>query len=859
MSLTLLTMVRQSIRLSCTCLVILSVMSLSEESELFAQPKGPDFKSPEKSAGPRDDDSSVKSPLENELESLRRRADTLRKEIQKSVEQRQKHEKNIRSKLADIVSLNEERKRIGEENLELELWQKAMLILGDAQSDVAAAVSFEGDDVRLIASCMGVGVKDRLYAAANATVPRAASRDGRDLARRIISADIKPGNLLTPPIAEAIHNQVWRPNPKTPWSYPADPRFVVFRDSESRRQRLGVFDRIEGNAMSYFPVGRERKIVERERIEPGSLRADNGSDILDAVEADEGFADYCALNILHHLTRGGAEPGFHAVGLHVKLNGIIGSLAQLDRKRVRKMSWHPSGLAYTIGRQFPSTFGGNRFALLAAHVSESASFDLDWSTIERDMHADLKRDARKIEDDLYLRLSRCGVPLIEKEHFDLIRRGKVDVDQLSSGSAGTLMDATHLVVADVDAPKPPAIAPRVNVRLIEVRSGSVLWMANSAELSPRIEDRNPFFPISGKLAVLQRDPHLPKTQELPLFGVEQPLKVEFAQSGAPSPPNQLVLLEGDNGTDYFYRSLFSPEIHSVPRRHVSLQTLDKGIPEVITASEFLSQQTRALVWYLASHSLTPAGRITEILENGKAYRVSVGTQHGINNDTMLRAYRPRNHLAEASAEEALDVPLPISLVVRSAAAESCIVVARRLGLDGYWEESTVHPRVGDLVYDPSMSKRKIAVFPPEDDSKTIGQAERIRMTGNNVLEWQKIIATQEKVANEIRRKLVNGFRALDVAYEGKGSFDQIDFGRRASRQQGELNVARTVEEALRNDATHAIGGYIRPTGNSRGGGIRYEVELRLFTLSLDPATKQGRLEETKVALPKFMLGQSQWK
>jgi hypothetical protein len=795
--------------------------------------------------------------LRDELKTLRERREAAREKVSDVANQRKRVELALAEGKMRTIASNEKLEKLRSQIADIEPWQQATFVLGNADGDVAAALKLEGDEARLIAVAQGGAVRDRVYTAANASIPFEASQAARDLARKIARAQLQRNDKLPQELKAELHEKFWRPVSAPVWSQADQPTFVVFRESDSPRQKLGILCEIKGNILRYAAVGTGVQEVERERIEPGSLRANLGADILDAVEADRGFTDYCALSIVDRLWREGTNPSHHAVGIQVSLNGAFKSLAEVTHTHVNKYSRTPSEALELVAMRSPELF--DNWIGVAALGLNGIGFDIKEVIHTPDAEAELKRAARKVEDELYTRLSQCGMTLIDKHHFDRQRERLSDqYGNLSTAAVGKAVGAKYLVTCNVDVTPGQGVPfVRVNVQLVDTKTGKALWVANSGELCPRIDDKNPFFPVSGSLAVMGSLAGDNNSEYRELQALESPLKVEFTQVGVTLPKEQLVLLESPETADpLIYRSLFDRQMHQIPRKLASTNVLSGGITDVLTEQDFQPHFVRAIVWHLASQSLTPAGRITEVLDGGKSFRVSIGSLQGLTSDSTLRCFRPRSTLSQ-NANETQDVPLPIALAVRSVSDSSCIVNPRRVGLNGYWEDDSVMPRVGDLVYDPTLPKRKMAVFPPEDRSGDLSDKEKARVAGGNVRNWQNVVADQLALANVIQRKLVSGFTSLDSAYEDKGNFDEIRISnRRSETTVRQLNVSETVRKARLNGATHAIGGYIKPTGTREN--VRYEVELRLFQLGIDQAG-QGVIEETKVAIPKLLVGRNGWK
>ncbi|AMV21632.1 hypothetical protein [Planctomyces sp. SH-PL14] len=788
-------------------------------------------------------------PPKTELEAVQRRNDELRRQIERAEAfQRQmasetpKIENSIASLRAEIENLRE--------------WKKATFVLGDPRGTVAAAIRIDGERFLVQGIAEGRRVSPHLAAAAKDRIVCVATQAGRDLARRIASS-CRRGDAIQDALLEELKTKVWKTHPLLPLADAGGLRFVVFRDAQKRsHQQIGVFSKVEGETLFYQPIGRDVRQIDRSRIEPGTLRADVGADILDAVDGDATFLDYCVLSAAHELSQIGKLPGHMAIGVRVELDGISGSLQDQSRLLVRR--------------------GDSNDFFRCAGIP-FFDFAFEYTTYLADPNAALKELARGIEDSLYTKLHTAGFPVVELENIESLRKQPGDVPSSEMGAA---LNATHLLVAEV-GPSRRSGMYRLSVRLIDSYRGNVVWAIDSEPTLPPHDPSNPLFLKSGRLATIRSVKDLPEAQVVPLEGMESPLLVPLARANS-RPLSQLVLLEASPPGEVRYRSLFSRRTLTLPERLVSVHAsepseepkfpktvvvrpVEKGVDQVADESMLESQLTRAVIWAIASASMTPAGRIVEELEEGRAFRISLGSQDGIQKETLLRILRPGPGRPATDAAAALsgapsseECPLPITFKVRTLDADSCVVVPIRMGLeiDAEWNDGRLTPRLGDIVYNPCERPRKFAVFPPEDRLRDVAGVEFGRMP---VSKQQKIMIDQQTLAATIRSKIVTSFVNLHAAFSDEGIYeDDPACPLRDRRFRWKLlNVQKTCEQVAAKGATHAIGGYIKPDRTTFENNVRYEVELVVFELHRD-ANGQWSMTDTNIQLPRLRLGAKLW-
>ena len=765
-------------------------------------------------------------PLRDKLNEQKVRTEKLREQVNAANAQKRRAKEELETYQKQIQKLREEIP-------EMRRWQGASFILGDSRATDAVAIKVEGSSFSVLGKAVGEYVAGRVAAAANAKVPRVATAKGRQLAR-LVASRVVPGEPLPPELDSEIRSNIWKTHSIFPVpingreSHP-ELRFVVLRTLSSTKQQIGIVQRIDPTSLTYLPIGRTEKTIDRREVELGSVRADYGKDILDAVDGDATYLDFCILSIADKLHSIGHELGTMAVGVHVVLDGMS------------------EGLEDKSGRtnEFVELNKNNIFEAFGLNIG--IAFRKDISKEIKDPNVDLKQRAREAEDHLYAKLSDFRIPVAESEHVDYLRSAR---QSLKPEKIAGLLNVTHLVVAEFD--RTVRDVPRLSVRLISAKDGNALWAANSDLTCPKQESGNSFFLKSGVLAMMGLDPKEPASKNVELKGYEEPLKVAFAHkmTAGKLPSQQLVILEpAQNKLELAYRPMFDRVIQTVPRKVVTVQELPKGFSQYLAKAttdsntNMSEQLARAIVWEFAAKGLTPAGRVEEILEDRQAYRLSIGRENELKADSFVRVYRPKN--ATAADDGPSDFPLPMTLRIKTLDDSSSVAVPVRTGLDGYWEEDGLWPQIGDIVFNPYEKPRKVAIFPPENKSNDLSELDRRKIGDNFVKKWQDVVQNTDEVAKKVQTKLRDGFVKLNsVAYESEGIF-----------VNKKLDVARTCEAAHANGATHAIGGYIQPA--KAGTSVKYDVKLIMYELAKNKEGKWG-LGRDIHSIPIGKLGLQTW-
>ena len=765
--------------------------------------------------------------LRDQLDKQQARNDELREQLELTETQKQKLLALRNNYQTQIDSLSKEIP-------ELRRWQDATFILGDARATDAVAIKTEGSQFSVVGKAGGQQIRHRVGAATKAKVPRVATEAGRRLAR-LVSNQVTDGTPLSMDLDREIRANVWKPHPIFPSPIPGRetqpaPQFIVFRQFKSPKQQIGIFQSVDPTSLTYFPVGQANRTVERDQVEYGSVRTDYGNDILDALDGDETYLNFCILSIADKLSTIGREPGPMAVGIHVALDGYDVGLNEEQRRTNNRID----------------LMGGVRLFGVSLAPWIGGGFHFDFSKPIPDPLAELKRMARSFEDKIYQRMIECGIPVVEGEHVKFLRAAQ-NADLRTD--VGSQLNATHLVVAELDQTR--SGLPRLSVRLIDVHSGLAIWTATSDSTCPKIEDSgNAIFLKSGILATISVDPKLPAEFKPELKGFEEPMKVALAHKMLANklPKEQLVIIEPNrDDLTLAYRPMFDRQLQNLPRKNVVVKEFAQGFSEYLAKattennSNLSEQLVRAIVWELAAKGLTPAGRIETELQERSLYRLSIGKENGITSDSVIRVYRPK--AAADDDQGPSDYPLPMALKIKSFNETTSEAFPIRTGLKGYWEEEGMWPRPGDIVFNPYEKRRKVAIFPPENRSNTLSLSDRKDASNNNSQRWNDIVQNAYEVSKKVQDKLRGGFLKLNsVAHEAEG-----DFGK-----NGMLDVEKTCRAAAEGGATHYIGGYITPKK-----GDKFEVTLQLGEITQNSENKWGKGAEL-ITLPIGKLGLKNW-
>lgn len=660
-------------------------------------------------------------------------------------------------------------------------WQEADFVLGNSTSSVAMAIRRVDNNFKVQSIAKNADVRTGVAAARQAGVMRIGTPVARELARQM-SSRVQEQDLLPSEFVARIQNDVWKAHRFVPIDPDVEnPTFVVFRDAQHNQQRLGFLVGDAGpNQFVMRPVSRTNRDVARGVVQTGSVRAERGKDIVGFLEEGDSFLDYCILNVAQKVGTPEDIPNFVCVAVHVALE--VPELDEEDRRRATRE-------VVVVSPETDSDSFNAAFGLQMAHVNARTNADF------------ITKAQRAAEDKLYQKLIEIGIPVVEREHLDTVERERKTLRRRSSRDFGNQLDATHVLVADVDESVTGRIT--LNMRLVDVSTGQAVWAGSGAETLPRAEDWGGFMLHGGRPVIANAD-KLDDAIKSQLIESPRAMMVGNDETSTVI-PNKVLLVEeaGQAGvTTALYRPLFG-------RKSQPLTFTEPLTPVNTVEAVPRDQQYRYLMWQLGQKMLTPAGRITELKPVGDHHEatVTLGKQHGVKQGDLLRVLRKND--SSTGPDERL---IPCGIRATVVYDNYCEALVTPSGLGTYWDEAAYAPQVSDVVVSRFDRRRKVAVFPAAfRDPQTVAERRASKWDEKNKFGQfsyrDEAIEKMQAIRLRLRDEVRQGVEKLNVEVV-----------------QGELAqaVEQQCAEAWAKGCRIAIGGVVSSVSTSR---FRFELQL----------------------------------
>jgi len=208
---------------------------------------------------------------------------------------------------------------------------------------------------------------------------------------------------------------------------------------------------------------------------------------------------------------------------------------------------------------------------------------------------------RRLQDEFYKRLTRRGLPVVEREHESDVKQE--DLRQSLGYSASHITKALHTIFVEVD--KQENGADRVSVRLVDVTSGHNIWAAHDSRTIVPNRNWGNYILHTG----------VPSVAEFQSDSARDSVLTHFEAEGSITsrPPNKIILIdEGSIDGNYRVRSLYGRKIVEVPIRDMTLTAIATSDGERLK-SDFDCNIGRQILqyaaWRLARHVPPLAVRI----------------------------------------------------------------------------------------------------------------------------------------------------------------------------------------------------------------------------------------------------------
>ena len=601
------------------------------------------------------------------------------------------------------------------------------------------------------------------------------------LTRRLFD-QVAPGEVVPESLANEIR-PYWSPR----WFVPfpperLNPPFLVFQDAERGQRRLGFFMGSKNNQLNFRGVAPTNDTIALSRVQVGSARAAEGDKILSSLN-DVDFVDYCVLNAAQKLGSSDGKPSVVRVAIHLNVDALSEELKLSRQADTRGADHYFEFYARLHGKPYPRDARKEPVRIL-------------------------REIAMYVEDELYQKLIKLGIPVVERQQI----RAIINESQFGKGLSPDAQDkitqvgATHMLFADIQAPQAGGRF-HIAFRLTDARRGEVLWAETGERLTPNPSLHQRFLLHTGSLAVVKV-----KQEAMAGFhGIEDPPIVMPAQLGKAAAREHLVILEGpSSGNSIRYRSLFDTLTHELPRTQfesVTPVTKDAEIPATL--------QLRYVVWKFGSRLLPPAGRVLHV--DGDRATIALGARNGIQPQDTLHVLRPTAAPAgDASAAGSNQhLLLATTLSVTEVSDGRSQVVIGDSGLPAVENESALLPN--DLVIANSRRTVSVALLAP--GWKAPSRDVFFRLNMKLPVAYQRVVQETTKNSQQFKDRVGEGLRQLGIPV-----FSEVD-----------------ADGLLETGASHLLGGYIEPLDTNR-----YNLESMIFPLN---ATNIGLIVDPKLALP----------
>jgi hypothetical protein len=617
------------------------------------------------------DGAAVGKFFEAQVEQLSRKVESQSEKIDQL-------QRTIDTQKSDVERLQQVNRELQEKVAFTDRWRRATFLVTDHNNHAAA---------------IGVNAAGGLEVLAKAEHPWVAYADKVAYKFRIPRFDRDPG-LVRKLVAQApLHQSLeerldvelrrhWRVHKYVPPGPEEAPQLVSFYDILQKRQRLGFYVAADSNGLTYHPVGGAAEIIPRSRIEPGTALKAAPGDL--KLEPTTDFLDFCALSIAQNLGTPENSPRLVTLAVDVSVD-TLEEFLELSKQ--------------------PDTSSNDIFFDFLARIRREP-----YRPDARKAHARSLRDAaRELHDELVSRLSKFGIPLVEREEVDrlLAERKLAKHEEFEPHEFTRMLCATHLVIAEVDKPMADGKL-RLSVRLDEVDTGRNLWADNCDLGRSQPADVAAFLLDSGEPALVAfAGAPASGSAPGPLPLVLPPL----AADPAGQTPRLGYIEAGALGEPVLFRDLFRHEL--VP--------LSAGMVKDIKLNPNLQraprdQRLRHLTWELARGLLPSAGRVTSITDNRAA--VTIGRGAGIDVGSRLKVWRVAGNFSDQSPDIDHWRVLPQEVVTAEVNQTQAKVFIPKSGLEQLWPDAAL--MVGDLVALKDAPAPSVAVMPLALDDALLG-------------------------------------------------------------------------------------------------------------------------------------------
>jgi cell division protein FtsB len=585
--------------------------------------------------------------------------------------------------------------------------------------------------------------------------------------------------------------------------------FVTFKNATKNEQVLGVLKEIRKDGLVYTNFSKQDLDIAKSDLRPGSARVAQGEEIISTLKAGD-FLDYCLYNVAHKL----ASSNYVSIAVRVGLDEIE---QQPGSGSGRASAFGPPGSPrIPIQTNDPLTMAtGVILQEFLAHIYEVPN-----------PHKSVEKAVQYIEDEVYSKLVKLGVRVVESEQLEKLRQ--VTATRPALINQANILNLTHVLLIEVKSPLRKGVY-HLSVRLVDAITDEVVSADSGDRVRGFEESEHVFHLGSGKIAMIESDNEKAPTN---YTGTEQPAVVPILKRPSAKLSRNLVYLEDETSSPMKYRNLFDLQLQELPRQDKDKKDIVKSLIKIAKSSEVPRElMMRYVVCRLARSCQQLAGRVTEIQGPDKeglnrTVKISLAAADGLKPGDVLEVMRIRN----LSGGEREQLILATQLTVIQVFDDHSLARIVPTGLEKDW------PEVGELTTNdivlPAIQQRRSVAFAAPNWSMPNKKSE-IAMVMSNPVTAARIKATGLQTAELLNTTLSKSFTQLGIPSKMEGAIAvpqqqrfgrNIGFGFRDSASP--LTQAQVLDRVRNLDATHGVIWDIQPLDTNK-----YKITIGIYPFS----------------------------
>lgn len=643
---------------------------------------------------------------------------------------------------------------------------------------------------------------------------------------QLILAECPPNTPVPSHLAPRVANY-WRPQRFVPVAPGQQVEFVCFRDLGTNSHRLGVYLGHDEQQVRFKAFDQTEQAVPRSRIAIGTARKGRGDELCRLANETD-FLDYCLLTIAQKLGTADNEHGYVQLVVHTGIDfpeGLIDEYVAADLSiRVGSSSFalseqdqtyrdqSSSSLADKLtnerqpwyGRE-KSTYQGRSDTSGSRHSTFSRSseghdnlkINVEGGRFEVNVRTKLDHFAQQILDEAYAKLTRLGVPLLEREELKTVaeERSLGEGGQFEAKEFTPLLCATHLAKIEV-GPGPQRQTCRISVRLTSLDTGQTIWGETQEQLLRGQAPSDYYLLDCGKVAVLNAVGAGRAGDSLPLF--PPPVSENWISAMEP----RLVYIEPSPSPDILQiRDLFDEQVRQFPRSQV-----DTAQAKLIQSIDDVPRNNllRYVAWRIARNAMPSAGRVTTV-EGGRAV-ISLGRDRGVQPGDKFRVIR----LVDGNARDGGDLAqqvLPVEMVATEVSNTSSAATSADIGVELLWSDTTP-VLAGDIITPSRADAVRLSMAALDFEEIPRDEAKILRL--DNPARRRQVAQDTYDAAQLLGKKLQDSLLRLNVPVRAPGAPDNASSQRQSLLPFGaSTRPGASTGSPQSAGVTHLLSGTIR--------------------------------------------------